>query len=852
MATSLIKNFIAKTLFRQKGAIANNKAVDFSANALETRLKNFGVDVNGIQNEKQLNEILAIIKQREDNMFAQQFGDVLSKRKSAKVFDLEGKEIKNPKNIMGGKAFEPQGLSDKEFRSEKTSFRLNISKNSPEFNQDLAKKIINREIYTDLSDSQRKQFLDDLDFVLKNPRDGNAQGGRAGFKSGLSKLFKEFMERRKFLKTMVGNTEKNRKARELQMLKEAMENARKNPGFEFPSGKELRTDLEKKIGPILLKDRTLNSDGGRAGFSRGGSGILKFLQNILKPKKSRIFDEERFRKGPIDMDFLENIDKKDLEKFITTRDTGGRGGYGMYDNFKDMPAGLRAAELISTIKGPRNEINYKAAELFLGKKLRGDESADELIQILNSQEMRAEGGRAGYKFGIGPLFKLLSKKSPKQAYTDYLKSVKDRAQKGDMKSLAPELGAVTATGVFINRRMKDILENMKNQDMENNLENFKKELDADPFYKEYPEIKDKMIEGYTEMMFGEKKAEGGRAGFANGTGAPSIILNPKEESMGPEFETNDPGEAAKEIIKRLIRVEGAKIPLTEKGLLSLNIDNLDEQSIGGIIDLLGGELQFGVGKKKGDKGGGIIFRKEFDKGGMSRRTFLKLLGGLASVPIIGKFIKPMKVGKKIAKVPIIKTDNVPGKPEWFDALVNKVIIEGDDVTKRFATAERQTIHQKTLNDGTTVRVTQDTDQGAVRVEYESEQNVFGDPVEMEYKKPLPDEGDPTPSPEFTTSESGPVARGRGPDDYDIDVDEVGGTSISDLDSDVSKLKEYATGKKLTMKEILESKKRKDKAAAITDDIDGAQSDAITLRQGDYDPSDYDDFASGGIARMLGE
>ena len=617
MATSLIKNFIAKTLFRQKGAIANNKAVDFSANALETRLKNFGVDVNGIQNEKQLNEILAIIKQREDNMFAQQFGDVLSKRKSAKVFDLEGKEIKNPKNIMGGKAFEPQGLSDKEFRSEKTSFRLNISKNSPEFNQDLAKKIINREIYTDLSDSQRKQFLDDLDFVLKNPRDGNAQGGRAGFKSGLSKLFKEFMERRKFLKTMVGNTEKNRKARELQMLKEAMENARKNPGFEFPSGKELRTDLEKKIGPILLKDRTLNSDGGRAGFSRGGSGILKFLQNILKPKKSRIFDEERFRKGPIDMDFLENIDKKDLEKFITTRDTGGRGGYGMYDNFKDMPAGLRAAELISTIKGPRNEINYKAAELFLGKKLRGDESADELIQILNSQEMRAEGGRAGYKFGIGPLFKLLSKKSPKQAYTDYLKSVKDRAQKGDMKSLAPELGAVTATGVFINRRMKDILENMKNQDMENNLENFKKELDADPFYKEYPEIKDKMIEGYTEMMFGEKKAEGGRAGFANGTGAPSIILNPKEESMGPEFETNDPGEAAKEIIKRLIRVEGAKIPLTEKGLLSLNIDNLDEQSIGGIIDLLGGELQFGVGRGKEGKGAGFTFKKQFEHGELS-------------------------------------------------------------------------------------------------------------------------------------------------------------------------------------------------------------------------------------------
>ena len=34
-----------------------------------------------------------------------------------------------------------------------------------------------------------------------------------------------------------------------------------------------------------------------------------------------------------------------------------------------------------------------------------------------------------------------------------------------MKSLAPELGALSATGIFVNRRMKDVLENMKNQDM---------------------------------------------------------------------------------------------------------------------------------------------------------------------------------------------------------------------------------------------------------------------------------------------------------------------------------------------------------------------------------------------------
>jgi len=245
-------------------------------------------------------------------------------------------------------------------------------------------------------------------------------------------------------------------------------------------------------------------------------------------------------------------------------------------------------------------------------------------------------------------------------------------------------------------------------------------------------------------------------------------------------------------------------------------------------------------------------RAGFDEGGMTRRTFLKILGGLASIPIVGKILKPVKIGKTVSKVPVIKTAPVEGKPEWFDSLVNKVIVEGDDVTKRFATGERQTIHQKTLDDGSVVRVTEDTDQGAVRVEYESSENVFGDPVQMEYKRPLPDEATPDPRAEFTTAESGPVGRASGPEDYEIEIDEVGGTSISDLDSDVSKLKEYATGKKPTIKEMMLNKRRKDRARAISDKSD-AQTEAVIRRQGDYVDDDFSpDFASGGIAGMLGE
>jgi len=256
----------------------------------------------------------------------------------------------------------------------------------------------------------------------------------------------------------------------------------------------------------------------------------------------------------------------------------------------------------------------------------------------------------------------------------------------------------------------------------------------------------------------------------------------------------------------------------------------------------------GLTKKKfdpEDMAQGGIARLGF-KDGMTRRTFLKLLGGMAAVPIVGKFFKLAKVGQKVKQVPVIKTDDVAGKPEWFDALVNKVIAEGDDVTKKFATGERQSIHQKKLDDGSVVRVTEDVDDGAVRVEYDSPDNVFEETVQMEYKKPLPDEGAPRPAAEFTTAESGPVGRQTGPDDFDIDVDEVGGSSIRDLDSDVSKLKEYATGKGPTMREFIQNKKRRDKAKAITEGGD-EMIDAVTRRQGDYDP-----LASGGIAGMLGE
>jgi hypothetical protein len=246
-------------------------------------------------------------------------------------------------------------------------------------------------------------------------------------------------------------------------------------------------------------------------------------------------------------------------------------------------------------------------------------------------------------------------------------------------------------------------------------------------------------------------------------------------------------------------------------------------------------------------------------GGMTRRAFLKLMGGVAAgIGAIKSGI--MGVGKKgVAKKvvkEVIKTPPVAGKPEWFDALINKVILEGDDVTKKLATKDREIVHTKKLNDQESVTVTQDLDDGAIRVEYDSPDNLGQEPVMMQFKPGMADEttGGKKPADRFDVVETEP--RYVGPDNTDIEfIGESGGPNISFIESDVTNLKTFATGKGPTMKEIVKSKKRKDLTRAVNEN-DYEAAEYLGGKYGDAPepdfPDDYSGYASGGIAGMLGE
>jgi hypothetical protein len=355
-------------------------------------------------------------------------------------------------------------------------------------------------------------------------------------------------------------------------------------------------------------------------------------------------------------------------------------------------------------------------------------------------------------------------------------------------------------------------------------------------------------------------------------------------SRGGKDDIAEPVQSAEESLKNMIMAENKKniAAMKKRKMLDEAIDNQSPSLSGDRkvdADLVAEDLAERMGLvydemptkerlKLYDEAYQALTKKKFDppedmaeggiariglKDGMNRRTFMKIFSGLVALPIIGKVMKPLKVGKKVTQVPIIKTGDVPGKPEWFDQLVNKVILEGDEVTKRFATQERQVIHMKKIDDETTVMVTQDLNDGSIMVDIDDPiRNVMGQSgddtsVQMMLKKNPGDESNPATADEFSFTEADMRNYMDGPDDYTTEFTENTVNKMKDLTSDLGKIKSYATGKKQTMKEFIESKKRQDKVRFAEDN----PSEYAAERGPDIDYSDYE-YASGGIAKMLGE
>ena len=433
-----------------------------------------------------------------------------------------------------------------------------------------------------------------------------------------------------------------------------------------------------------------------------GGGVINFFKKLIGKKKT---PSEEFE------DYLKEMRKKsdELDKeFYKGLKPGGE----LDKNIEKIKEGYKFPDKKEITKKLKEGIDKKKLEKF-DVKGRKPNAGGGLAYMLGEPRIERGFGGSVYKF-----LKALSAKSPAQRYKEYLASVKKRSIEGDFKSLAPELGAVSAGGILINRKMKKILEEGNEQQKERFLKEFIEELDNDPSYDDRPELKDKLIENYTERMFGENKADGGRIGFADG--------------------------------------------------------------------------------------------------GMSRRTFLKIMAALASFPVVGKLAKTMKVAKG-AKPIITPTAEMPAH---FPKLVEKIIREGQVVKKDFVKKTGDVTTYK-HPDRPDIELTIEGDGQRIQLDFDTDQGMKGG---YEFKKGVPDETVSNPPNEFVEGE---VKYRMSPEgDYTKDFEEIIDTGTENLDQFAGIKKQKTSKSKVNLPES-------------TDDF--VQPGRIK-----------DDLAEGGLAGLLGE
>ena len=217
-------------------------------------------------------------------------------------------------------------------------------------------------------------------------------------------------------------------------------------------------------------------------------------------------------------------------------------------------------------------------------------------------------------------------------------------------------------------------------------------------------------------------------------------------------------------------------------------------------------------------------RMDFSEGSPkdpSRRTFLKFMAGIASLPFVGKFFKAAKAPK------VVKLANTTTTmPDWFPAFIDKAFEKGiakkidADITE-VDIPELPNVKVRKYDDG--------------RIEVEGK-NGYGEPYEIDYTPPgyeLVDEttGKAVKTPgEFQANDT--VYRRVGPEGDDFDVDfEVVDDVEQILGGDSTALEGFAKGT---------GKSKYTTGQRNLDAADAIQERADVFEGPDIDMSDYED------------
>ena len=317
-----------------------------------------------------------------------------------------------------------------------------------------------------------------------------------------------------------------------------------------------------------------------------------------------------------------------------------------------------------------------------------------------------------------------------------------------------------------------------------------------------------------------KHADGGRVSYSGGglAGLPAVTMGQSQPEMqGPQMPASAPQPTG---------IPGANLQMNQMNLMQQQMQQ---------DPWMHNQMKQGIGGMQSPKYGGQL-RMPFGAGGMGRRAFLKLMGMAAALPFMPKAASKLlpTAAPKIAET-VATAGSATGMPSWFPAFVQKVLKEGKDLTPTHAPKERVIVAETKLpKSDTPVYVEHDIVTGDTMVhigqgKHGWSDGYHGQPTRLHLKKGEMIEegkmkGQKEPD-EFVVEE----AEFTGGHPENVKFEESSFNNYGEHGSDFSELEEFATGK-------------------VTKESKAAKQ----VWEADWDDSLPDDYASGGIARMLGE
>ena len=538
-------------------------------------------------------------------------------------------------------------------------------------------------------------------------------------------------------------------------------------------------------------------------------------------------------RGDETFDELLEIERKNkIKKFEQDNDRAledlvdDAGGTKEDAEFDDEPFDAAQGGLATAIAKIKGKYGKKAIMKGKVKKKSEKQKLREMFEAFQKRQREREGFIFGGGVGLKGYLKMLAEGG---------KTRKGKPMKGSdvLKQGNPKSQVPPAARPFISDRDKSEMKRLRIAQLENVLEGLKSDRQFLESYEKmaklFPEV-NKLSYNMLEDLLPAKHKERFK-------GLTTEILDKEILQVENVLKNLKVGKD-----KRSLNADGGRIGFDKGGifgsgpapsdvidsdLLDIGFDNLTLDEIRDILDSIGVD-------KKAEGGLATMFRPKLKNGGPpnpGRRTFLKLMAGLASLPIVGKLFKPAKIAKTV--VPLQNTTTT--MPTWFPDFVDKMVTKNvgnkiDADVMLYKDKDLPGVELYKYDDGR-INVTGENEYYA---QYDIDYTPPGyEVVDYNTGKAVKTKG------EFEAVDADPIP------DYDGSIGDYEPRVLDDVDeimsSDARRMEAYATGKsdkEIPIKSgegrVIENEVRADQAA-------------------DYARENYDgpeDFAKGGLATMF--